>query len=115
MTQTQKIAKARTKTDAILSDLQSRIDASIAKSSIEPGLVEVQSILSAEEKTTEIGYVNINGQVVIRNTGGNGTDYNQYVYQVACSNYGSVYGANGSDIFERKCPRCQHGKEGLSL
>jgi len=66
-------------------------------------------------KTTESGFVNPNGQVTIRNTGLPGTDHNQYVYQIACSHCGEIYGANGSDIFERKCPRCQEGKPGLSL
>jgi hypothetical protein len=71
--------------------------------------------LGSTRRTTETGFVNPNGQVTIRNTGLPGTDHNQYVYQIACSHCGEVYGANGSDIFERKCPRCQQGKAGLSL
>jgi hypothetical protein len=54
--------------------------------------------------TTDVGYINKNGQVVIRNTGLPGTDHNQKVYQLGCSHCGHVYGANGTDIFERKCP-----------
>ena len=65
--------------------------------------------------TTEPGFVNTNGQITIRNTGMPGTDHNQYVYQIACSGCGHVYGANGSDIHERKCPQCQSGRLGLSL
>jgi hypothetical protein len=67
--------------------------------------------------TTEVGYVNPNGQVVIRNTGKHGTDHNQKVYQLSCSNCGYVYGSNGSDIFDRKCPKleCGGGKAGLSF
>ena len=38
-----------------------------------------------EPTTTEPGFVNLNGQVTIRNTGLPGTDHNQYVYQIACS------------------------------
>ena len=68
-----------------------------------------------ENRTTAIGYVNRNSQVVIRNTGLPGTDHGQTVYQIACSLCGRVYGANGSDIFERKCPRCQNGKPGLDF
>jgi hypothetical protein len=68
-----------------------------------------------EPTTTEPGFVNLNGQVTIRNTGLPGTDHNQYVYQIACSHCGETYGANGTDIFERKCPRCQQGKAGISL
>ncbi|HEY2392991.1 MAG TPA: hypothetical protein VGK22_17570 [Candidatus Angelobacter sp.] len=63
--------------------------------------------------TTKTGYVNRNGQVVIRNTGLPGTDHGQKIYQLACSICGHVYGANGTDIFERKCPDCQGGKPGL--
>ena len=66
-----------------------------------------------EPKTTRTGYVNRNGQVVIRNTGAPGTDNNQYVYQLACSHCGHAYGANGSDIHLRLCPRCQGGQPGL--
>lgn len=71
--------------------------------------------LGSSRGTTETGFVNPNAQVTIRNTGLPGTDHNQYVYQIACSHCGEIYGANGSDIFERKCPRCQRGKPGLSL
>jgi hypothetical protein len=71
--------------------------------------------LGSTRATTETGFVNPNGQVTIRNTGLPGTDHNQYVYQIACSLCGRIYGANGSDIFERKCPACQGGRPGLAL
>jgi hypothetical protein len=62
--------------------------------------------------TTQVGYVNRNGQVVIRNTGQPGTDFGATVYQLGCSICGEVYGANGGDIFERKCPNAG-GRAGL--
>ena len=62
---------------------------------------------------TRPGYINCNGQVVVRNTHKPGADRGQTVYQLACSLCGRVYGANGSDIFERKCPACQKGRPGL--
>jgi hypothetical protein len=65
--------------------------------------------------TTSVGFTNRNGQVVVRNTGQPGTDHSQYIYQVACSKCGHTYGANGSDIHERKCPACQDGQPGLAL
>ena len=65
--------------------------------------------------TTEIGYVNSNGQVTIRDTGLTGTDKYQRVYQLACSKCGHNYGANGSDIHDRKCPNCGDGQPGLSV
>ena len=64
-------------------------------------------------RTTEPGFINPNGQITIRNTGLPGTDHNQYVYQLGCSTCGHVYGANGSDIHQRKCPKCQDGRDGL--
>jgi hypothetical protein len=70
--------------------------------------------MSADKTPTTLpGYVNRNGQVVVRNTGIPGTDHNAQVYQLACSHRGYVYGANGTDIFGRKCPACQKGALGL--
>lgn len=65
--------------------------------------------------TTEPGFVNPSGQVVIRNTGTPGTDKFQTVYQLGCSKCGHVYGANGSDIHIRKCAKCNGGATGLAL
>lgn len=69
--------------------------------------------MSNDKKTTETGFINKNGQVVIRNTGKPGTDHLQYVYQLRCNNCGEVYGANGSDIWDRRCPKCGGGESGL--
>ncbi len=63
--------------------------------------------------TTRRGYVNRNGQVVIRNTGLPGNEQGQSVYQMACSICGHVYGANGSDIHLRRCPMHDRGAPGL--
>lgn len=65
--------------------------------------------------TTRPGYRNRNGQIVIRATGQAGTDHNQQVYQLACEHCGLNYGANGSDIHQRKCPSCGGGRPGLVL
>jgi hypothetical protein len=64
-------------------------------------------------KTTQIGYENRNGQVVIRATGKPGNDHLQYIYVLRCGTCLHEYGANGSDIFQRKCPECQGGAAGL--
>jgi hypothetical protein len=63
--------------------------------------------------TTEPGYVNRNGQRVIRNTGMHGSDHCQFVYELECLEDGCRYGANGTDIFQRKCPKHQGGRPGL--
>jgi rubredoxin len=61
------------------------------------------------------GYINRNGQVTVRDTGMPGTDHMQHVHQLACSKCGHVYGANGSDIHDRKCPMCQGGAADLAI
>jgi hypothetical protein len=63
--------------------------------------------------TTKPGYVNERGQEVLRPTGLPGNDHMQYVYVLRCSHCANEYGANGSDIFQRRCPRCQGGAPGL--
>jgi predicted nucleic acid-binding Zn-ribbon protein len=65
--------------------------------------------------TTAPGYVNRNDQTVLRATGQAGTDHRQFVYVLSCRKCGHVYGANGSDIFLRKCPECQRGAPGLGF
>ena len=64
-------------------------------------------------KTTDAGYLNPNGQTVVRRTDLRGTDHRQYIYVLRCTNCRFEYGANGSDIHDRKCPRCQGGAPGL--
>ena len=66
-------------------------------------------------ESTLPGYENDNGQVVITRTQLRGTDYGQWVYELRCKNCGEHYGANGSDIWQRKCPNCGNGMKGLSL
>lgn len=63
--------------------------------------------------TTEPGFENRNRQQVVRPTGLRGTDHNARVYEIVCRDCGYRYGANGTDIHDRKCPKCQGGKPGL--
>jgi len=65
--------------------------------------------------TTKPGFVNANRQVVIRNSGLPGTDHLQCVYQLGCSKCGNIYGSNGTDIHDRRCPKCMDGKPGLDF
>lgn len=64
--------------------------------------------------TTTPGYVNKNGQKVVRQTDTPGNDHNQRVYVLSCGKCGHEYGANGSDIWQRRCPVCQRGAFGLA-
>ena len=68
---------------------------------------------SGNGSTTQIGYVNKNKQKCCGQRGVAGTDHGQYVYHMECLVCGHVYGANGSDIFERRCPNCQSGAPGI--
>jgi len=68
-------------------------------------------------KTTQIGFINRNNQKNHGTRGVTGTDHGQYSYKLECleQNCGSEYGVNGTDIFQRKCPFCQGGKEGIQF
>lgn len=60
--------------------------------------------------STEQGFVNKNQQ---RNNGRTelpGTDNQQWFYEMECLGCGHQYYANGSDIWQRKCPKCQNGR-----
>lgn len=76
-------------------------------------LIEGANFQKEEGKTmntTEIGYVNRNNQ---RNNGKTdipGTDFGQWFYDMECMDCGHKYHANGSDIWLRKCPKCQKTK-----
>lgn len=60
-----------------------------------------------ELKSTEAGYVNKKNQKNLGKTSKPGTDNNQWFYQMECLECGHKYFANGSDIWQRKCPKCQ--------
>jgi hypothetical protein len=65
--------------------------------------------------TTQLGFVNPNGQTVIRRTDIPGTDHLQYTYVMRCTHCNHQYGVNGSDTHHRRCPNCQDGAPGLPL
>ena len=62
------------------------------------------------KNTTKEGYINKNRQKNIGVTQELGTDHLQRFYSLECLNCGNAYKSNGSDIWQRKCPRCQGGK-----
>lgn len=67
--------------------------------------------------TTVLGYTNRNNQRNCGCTGQPGNDHNQMTYRMQCLNLacGHTYGANGSDIWQRRCPKCQGGRPGLDI
>ena len=66
------------------------------------------------KNTTAPGYVNRNQQKNRGTRGVAGTDHLQKAYELECQKCGHHYGANGTDIWQRKCPRCQGGAPGIS-
>lgn len=54
--------------------------------------------------TTQPGYENRNHQVVIGPTGERGSDHNSYLYLLRCGVCKHEYKANGTDIWQRRCP-----------
>lgn len=69
----------------------------------------------ANRATTVPGYRNRNGQIVVRPTGLHGNDHLQRIYVLRCEKCQVEYGANGSDIFQRRCPSCDGGRAGLDF
>lgn len=60
--------------------------------------------------STEQGFVNKNQQKNHGRTKMPGTDNGQWFYEMECLMCGHRYYANGSDIWQRKCPKCQGGR-----
>lgn len=91
-----------------------KLVASLNNKAIADGLESKISIKGEIEnmdiKSTTKGYVNKNKQRNNGKTNETGTDYGQWFYEMECSNCGHKYKANGSDIWLRKCPKCQGGK-----
>ncbi len=70
---------------------------------------------SGDSETTKIGYINRNNQLNCGHRGIFGSDHNQYAYKLICQKCNFEYGANGTDIFQRKCPQCQDGTDGVEF
>ena len=72
---------------------------------------------SGSSPTTRIGFINRNNQRCAGTRRVPGNDHVQFAYRMEClqPGCGEVYGANGTDIFQRKCPRCQAGAAGIDF
>lgn len=66
-------------------------------------------------QTTDPGYTNKHGQIVIARTGFPSESFpGQTIYHLRCGHCRHDYGSNGKDIHLRRCPRHQDGiKESL--
>lgn len=106
----------------ILNDKVAEIEKSLIDNDVKSQITrtkhsDVESkIMSSDEnsndklKSTSVGYVNKNNQRNNGKTNQIGTDNQQFFYQMECLNCGHTYLANGTDIWQRKCPSCQGGK-----
>ena len=65
--------------------------------------------------TTDPGYENKHGMITRRATSLPGNDHLQKTYVLWCSKCRMEFGANGSDIWQRKCPNHQGGMPGLPI
>ncbi|MHB0972261.1 MAG: hypothetical protein ACYC7A_18035 [Thermoanaerobaculia bacterium] len=63
---------------------------------------------------TTPGAVNPKGQTVVRDSGIRNR-HSQRVFVLRCGQCAYEYGAQGCDVFLRKCPRCQDGKAGEAM
>ena len=68
---------------------------------------------SGDGSWTSIGTINRNRQKNHGTRGRPGNDHRQDSYKLECLDCGHCYGANGSDIYQRKCPECQGGAPGI--
>ena len=67
-------------------------------------------------RSTDPGYVNGNGQIVVARTGfPSESRQGQIVYRMRCGACGFQYGSTGIDIAKRLCPRHQGGVKGELL
>lgn len=78
-----------------------------------PPYVTVTGERRESRNTTAIGYVNKHQQEVVRKTDLPGNDHGQRVYVLRCIPCGHKRGANGSDIWLRRCPKHDGGAAGL--
>ena len=59
------------------------------------------------------GDINLHNQQLLRLTSERGTDHNSRIWILKCNLCLNVYGSDNTDAFERKCPKCQKGADGL--
>lgn len=61
------------------------------------------------------GETNRNHQQLLRLSAQPGSDYNARIWVLKCRLCSNIYGSNGTDAWERKCPKCQNGRPGLDI
>lgn len=59
------------------------------------------------------GSINRNGQQLVRFVRKGPSNPLNRIYKLSCTLCAFEYSAYGSDLWQRKCPSCQNGREGL--
>lgn len=68
---------------------------------------------SGDGDMTMVGCTNENNQKCHGTLGVRGMDHLQFAYRLESLKCGFVYGGNGNDMAERKCPERQGSKPGI--
>lgn len=74
---------------------------------------------SGDTENLKIGKVNRSNQMCFGTREVLGTDCNAKSYRMICLSEKNgecceyMYGANGTGVFEKRCPKCQGGKAGI--
>ncbi|MBZ0111816.1 MAG: hypothetical protein K8J08_05105, partial [Thermoanaerobaculia bacterium] len=77
---------------------------------------EISSELrTGRTETTRSGYINRNQQRCLGTHGQPGNHPNQIAYKMECLVCGHIYGANGADVFLRRCPHHDSGALGINF
>ena len=70
---------------------------------------------SSSERPTDVGYENLNEQVMQRRSGATGTSAAGAVYVLKCKRCDAEYGVRAADILLRRCPGCMDASAGLPI
>ena len=60
------------------------------------------------ERTTSVGFRNLQRQVVVRKTDDHGSGPFERIYELECEGCHCRYRRGGSEVHTAGCPRCQH-------
>ena len=81
---------------------------------IQDAAIQTNSI-KGSRSVKKPGDINPNAQEILRLTKDQGSDFNSHIWVLKCRDCGLIYGANGTDAWQRKCPNCQSGAGGLPI
>lgn len=95
--------------DQVIEDEPAPEDAQVSED--EP-FIDNEVFVSGKTNTRTIGYENSNRQKVLGTRGVVGSDPKQTTYKMECLVCHEFYGSNVSEIYRRKCPKCQNGNVG---